>query len=99
MAGRYYPSEHPHRLNEDLRLLYDHVYQLQDQLAAAQAGKGVVTTGGKETTAKPTPQRDPGGPSTTKIAGLNVIGIPPKHQQVLMYNAESGQIEWGDIGP
>lgn len=46
---------------------------------------------------------DPGGPSTTKIAGLNVEGIPPVNGKavtnlsglpVLVWDKTTGQITW-----
>lgn len=99
--GRYYPNAHPKPLNDDLRILFDHVYSLQDQLAGERSGKGVVTTGaGGVSSAR---KADPGGPSTTKIAGLNVKAVPPQQGNqvaslsklpVLAYNPATGQVEW-----
>jgi hypothetical protein len=87
MTQRYYPNSHPPRLNEDLRLLYDHVYRMQDQLAQAYKRIGELE--------KPAPKNeDAGSPSHTKIAGLYVKGTPPQDGQKLTYVAASGQIEW-----
>lgn len=102
---RYYPNSHPQQLNDDLRILYDHVYQLQDQLATSrsempQAGKGVVTTGAGGTKRATLPE---GGPSSTKIGGLNVKAVPPQQGRqvaslsgipVLGYSEDTGEVEW-----
>ncbi len=91
--AKYYPNSHPPRLNEDLRLLYDHVYSLQDRMKAMQG----------ENVPKATPHVAPGGPSSTKIAGLNVHASPPTQGNqvttlsktpMLGYNARTGEIEW-----
>lgn len=90
MTQRYYPQGHPPRLNEDLRLLYDKVYALEDR---GRAGKP----------AEPSKVVAAGGPSNTKVAGLNVRGIPPASGAsvatlskipVLGYDVASGDITW-----
>lgn len=104
--GKYYPQQKDRRLNEDLRIAYDHIYGMQDQLS--QMGSRLEDAHVKLAdahsklngmAAKP----DPGGPSSTKIAGLNVKGVQPTNgnqvtnlsgKPVLAYNVESGQIEW-----
>lgn len=90
MTQRYYPQGHGPRLDEDLRLLYDHMYSQQDKGAAKPAeGKPAAAAAG--------------GPSNTKIAGLNVRGIPPANGAsvatlskipVLAYDSKSGDITW-----
>jgi hypothetical protein len=96
MTQRYYPNSHPPRLNEDLRLLYDGMYKMQDQLAKAHARIGEL----EKPAAK---QPEPGGPSNTKITGIAVKGVPPgtgtsvttmKGIPTLGYNSATGQIEW-----
>lgn len=93
MPTRYYPQHKDARVNEDFRILYDHMYQQQDAAAA--------------TAAKPAPPPAPstpdaGSPSHTKIAGLNVKATPPTSGNnvttlsgvpVLGYNSKTGQWE------
>jgi hypothetical protein len=88
--SRYYPQGHGPRLDEDLRLLYDHMYSQQDK---ARTGKPSA----------PSAIIKPGGPSNTQIAGLNVRGIPPQSGAsvttlskipVLAYDIASGDITW-----
>lgn len=88
--NRYYPS--PTKtgpLHDDFRLLFDHVYSLQNEL---QSTKGQLADMTSKHAALS--QQVANGPSTTKIAGLNVIGVPPTNGQQLTYNAATGQIEW-----
>jgi hypothetical protein len=91
MTERYYPQGHGKRLDEDLRLLYDKIYKMEDQTRAAKPAE--------EKPAAPAA----GGPSNTKIAGLNVRGIPPTSGAsvatlskipVLTYDSKSGDITW-----
>jgi hypothetical protein len=89
MTQRYYPQGHGPRLDEDLRLLYDHMYRTQGTSGKTTESKIVAPTAG--------------GPSTTKLAGLNVRGIPPASGApvtslsaipVLGYDIKSGDITW-----
>jgi hypothetical protein len=83
--NRYYPSKQKTGdLHDDFRLLFDHVYKLQDRMAAMTKAQGAAAPAGE----------DQGGPSTTKIAGLYVKGVVPQNGQKLTYNATTGQIEW-----
>lgn len=106
-AQRYYPQQKDPRLNEDLRIAYDHIYTMQghlsdlsSQLQEAHNGLRKAHARLDEMSRKP----DPGGPSSTKIAGLNVKGVEPVNgansvstftgTSLLGYNEKSGQIEW-----
>ncbi len=96
-SGRYYPQQKDPRLNEDLRLVYQMAYdahdradQLHSQLR--EAHKKLDEAHSKLATMQARPE--PGGPSTTKIAGLYVIGQPPSDADRLTYDASSGQIVW-----
>lgn len=106
-GGRYYPQQKNPRLNEDLRLVYQMAYdahdragQLESQLKDAHA----KLADAHNKIAKLSSKSDPGGPSTTKIAGLNVKGTEPTSGAnsitsfsgvpVLGYNPATGQIEW-----
>lgn len=105
-SQRYYPQQRDPRLNEDLRIAYDHIYTMQGHLSTLssqlqEAHKGLKDAHSKlnAMAAKP----DPGGPSSTKIAGLNVEGIPPASGKavtnlsglpVLTYDKATGQITW-----
>lgn len=83
----YYPSKAKTKdLHDDFRLLFSHVYKLQRQVADLH-GKLAATQ-------PPSSQSNLGGPSTTKIAGLNVHATPPQNGQKLTYNAATGEIEW-----
>jgi len=89
-TNRYYPS--PTKtgpLHDDFRLLFDHVYKLQDQLRDSHSKMAALQS--KHDTLK---QQVDNGPSTTKIQGLNVKGVPPTNGQKLTYNAATGDIEW-----
>jgi hypothetical protein len=91
----WYPQRGDYKSDQEfnnIRQLTDRIYKLQDQLAVLHKKSSTAEIGGKK-------EKPPNGASNTKIAGLYVVGEPPKHQQVLMYNANSGQIEWGDVGP
>jgi len=93
MSQRYYPQHKDARLTEDFRVAYDHIYQIQDQLAGMKATPAKAAA----------PAANPGGPSTTKIAGLNVHATPPMSGTsvatlskipTLGYNSKTGEIEW-----
>ena len=88
--SRYYPQGHGQRLDEDFRLLYDHMYAQQDKARVVKP-------------ATPSAIIKPGGPSNTQIGGLNVRGIPPQSGAsvttlskipVLGYDMASGDISW-----
>lgn len=88
-ANRHYPSrQKAGDLHDDFRILYDHVYEMRDQLKAAHGRiaelerKGTASGG------------DAGSPAATKIGGLYVKASVPANGQKLTYNAASGQIEW-----
>lgn len=88
--NRYYPS--PSKtgdLHNDFRLLFDHVYRLQDQLTDAHGRLAEMTKRHDALT-----QRVASGPSTTKIMGLNVKGTVPTNGQKLTYNAATGDLEF-----
>jgi len=87
---KYYPSpKKTGPLHDDFRLLFDHVYRQQDQIAELH-GKmkdDPKHGGGREPSA-------PGGPSSTKLTGLYVKGTPPVHGASPFYNQSSGQFEY-----
>ena len=88
--NRYYPS--PSKtgpLHDDFRKLFDHIYALHDRLADAHSQLADMTRRHDTLAAQVA-----GGPSTTKIAGLYVIGQPPNDADRLTYDAKSGQIIW-----
>ena len=88
--NRHYPSRQiTGPLHDDFRILYDHVYSLTDRLAASEKQLSEMKKA-HGTLA----QQVAGGPSTTKIAGLNVEAVVPEDGQQLTYNAATGQIEW-----
>lgn len=77
---RYYPSPdnyQNHQQWQDMRILYDHMHEVKE--------KGAEKA--------PVPTTKAGGPSNTKIAGLNVVGTPT-NGQTLKYNSKTGQLEW-----
>ena len=86
----HYPSKFKTgELDTEWRMVFDHMYaqqrhnaDVQGRLDAMEAKHG-----------KPLEEKA-GGPSTTKIAGLNVVGLPPKDADRLTYEAKSGQIVW-----
>lgn len=87
---RYYPSpDHyqSHQQWDDARQLFNHVYQMQDSLSTLHEKVG------KMTPTASTPATSENGPSSTKIAGLNVVGTPT-NGQALKYNGLTGQLEW-----
>jgi hypothetical protein len=98
-ANRYYPSPtKTGALHNDFRQLFDHVYSLQDELAAAKGRMAEMESKHGKLT-----QQVANGPSTTKIAGLNVKGTPPMQGTpvtslsgvpVLGYNSATGDIEF-----
>lgn len=96
MIKDYYPKHSDPRLTEDLRLLFDGLYELQGSAERAHARIGELQ---KPSAKSPSP----GGPSSTKIGGLNVRGIPPTSGAsvatlskipVLGYDATTGEITW-----
>jgi hypothetical protein len=97
--NRHYPSKFKTGdLHDDFRILYDHVYKLQDQMAAAEGRMADM-----ESKHGALASQVAGGPSSTKIAGLNVKGTEPQNGRavaslsgvpVLAYNAASGEIEF-----
>ncbi len=104
---RYYPQQKDPRLNEDLRIAYDHIYAMQDRLGALsgqlqEAHRSLKDAHSKLAAMSTKP--DPGGPSSTRIAGLYVKGTEPVNGAnsissftgvpVLGYNPKTGQIEW-----
>jgi hypothetical protein len=89
-ANRYYPSPtKTGALHEDFRKLFDHVYSLQDQLTAAHGKLAEM-----ESRHGKLSQQVANGPSTTKIQGLPIKGVPPMNGQALKWNAATGEIEW-----
>ena len=104
-ANQYYPSPaKAGNLHDDFRLLFDHVYDLQRRLGDAEgrvAEAHRMATEAKANAAQAVvgmrqPERGPDseGASSTKIAGLYVVGTPPANGQKLTYNSATGQIEW-----
>jgi hypothetical protein len=97
--NRYYPSPlKTKELHNDFRQLFDHVYALQDELASTKGRMAEM-----ETKHGKLSQQIANGPSTTKIAGLNVKGTPPaagtqvtnlSGVPVLGYNSATGDIEF-----
>ena len=87
MTQLYYPTSHPARLNEDLRLVYDQSYQNSDRLSTLEHKVGEMT--------KPAPAApSPSGPSNTKLTGIGVKAVPPGHGTSPFYNQTSGQFEY-----
>lgn len=103
---RYYPQQRDPRLNEDLRIAYDHIYTMQNHLSNLSSQLQTAHKGLRDAHAKldgMARKLEPGGPSSTKIAGLNVEGIPPASGKavtnlsglpVLTYDKATGQITW-----
>jgi len=97
--NRHYPSKFKTGdLHDDFRILYDHVYKMQDDLTAANSRMADM-----ESKHSALASQVAGGPSSTKIAGLNVKGTEPQNGRavtslsgvpVLAYNAASGEIEF-----
>ena len=88
--NRYYPSQaKTGPLHNDFRLLFDHVYELRDQLAKAHGRIADMEKQHGELS-----RTVANGPSTTKIAGLYVKGSVPNDADRLTYEAKSGQIVW-----
>jgi hypothetical protein len=88
--NRYYPSKQKTGpLHDDFRVLFDHVYRMQDDLAKTKGQLADMTAKHGQLA-----QQVANGPSTTKIAGLNVKGVQPVNGQKLTYVAASGDIEW-----
>jgi hypothetical protein len=88
--NRHYPSRTlTGPLHDDFRILYDHVYSLTDRLAKAEGDLREMTHRHDALS-----QQVANGPSTTKIAGLNVKAVVPQNGQQLTYNAATGDIEW-----
>lgn len=107
VAQRYYPQQKDPRLNEDLRIAYDHIYTMQGHLSRLSMQLQEAHQGLKDAHAKldgMAAKPDPGGPSSTRIAGLYVKGVEPVNgansvstftgTSLLGYNEKSGQIEW-----
>lgn len=95
-SQRYFPQQKDPRLNEDLRLVYQMAYdahdradQLHSQLQDAH--RKLAEAHGKlnAMAAKP----DPGGPSSTKIGGIFVKGVPPPSAGIPTYIQGTGQFE------
>jgi hypothetical protein len=86
MSQRYYPQHKDLRLNEDLRLLYDHMYQSQNKEENAAKVTPAAKSGKTESPG--------GGPSNTKLTGLAVKGTPPAHGASPFYNQATGQFEY-----
>lgn len=88
-AQRWYPHFDDHATHEAFRVAFDHLYALHDQVQAVHSQlKGTTPTGDG---AKPA---SAGGPSTTKIAGFRVHGVPPTNGQKLTFNSATQEIEW-----
>lgn len=88
--NNYYPHYDDGKLKGDFKKVFDHIYELQSQLREAHsrlAKHADASAAAKE----PAP---PGGASSTKIAGLYVIGQPPADADRLTYDAATGQIVW-----
>jgi hypothetical protein len=66
------------------RIMYQQFYALQDKV------EGMAKVG--NSTRKPEPEA--GGPSNTKIAGLNVSGSPSAATPHLVFNPATGELEW-----
>jgi hypothetical protein len=88
-VNRFYPERSNYQSDQqfqEVRNLYDMVYQMHDTM----------------TPGKPDPpssaSSNPGGPSTTKIGGLYVEGVPPSHGAAPTYNQTSGQFEYLTAG-
>jgi hypothetical protein len=86
----HYPSKFKTgELDTEWRQVFDHMYaqqrknaELEEKLAALTRKHGALQ------------QQVANGPSTTKIQGLNIKGVPPTNGQALKYNAATGDIEW-----
>ena len=97
--SRYYPSAFKvPELHQDLRILFDHMYDQQDRNKASDARMA-----GMEAQHGQLAEKVANGPSNTKIAGLNVKGMLPSKGTAVSnlgglptqcYNASSGEIEW-----
>jgi hypothetical protein len=88
--NRHYPSKFKTgALHDDFRILYDHVYDLQEKLATTQGKLDDMTEKHGKLA-----EQVANGPSTTKIAGLNVKAVVPQNGQKLTYNSATGDIEW-----
>ena len=88
--NRHYPSRQiTGPLHDDFRILYDHVYSLTDKLASTQ--KELADVKKSHGTLA---QQVANGPSTTKLQGIPIKGVPPQDGQVPTYKAATGEIEW-----
>lgn len=87
--NRYYPSPSKTKdLHNDFRLLFDHVYALQDQLKVAHTKLADLQS------RQSAPATAEGSPSHTKIGGFYVIGQPPNDADRLTFDAKTQQIVW-----
>lgn len=96
MSTLYYPNSHPPRLNEDFKVAFDHIYELQRQIADLKKSQSAAPP------PAPPASTGAGGPSTSMLNGLRVKAIPPTSGNavttlsqipVLGYNSTSGQWE------
>jgi hypothetical protein len=86
--NRYYPSPTKTKdLHNDFRLLFDHVYSLQDRLKETQGQLATMTKKHSDLASQVA-----NGPSTTKIGGLFVKAMTPNDGDRLTYDGASGQI-------
>ena len=101
VRANYYPHHSDPRLTEDFRVAYDHIYALRDQLQSMN--QQLQDTHQRLADAHGKIRELQAGPSTTKIQGLNVRGIPPTSGAavtnlskipVLTYDSTSGDITW-----
>jgi hypothetical protein len=89
--NHYYPSPaKTGALHDDFRKLFDGLYATQDRLKSTESQLTAMTAK-HDALAK---QVTAGGPSSTKIAGLNVHAAPPNDADRLTYSAATGEIVW-----
>ena len=94
---KWYPStaDFPDpKQHEAIRQILDLVYSQQGQIDASQEEHGKTAAALKSHDSRIKKTEEAGGPTTTKITGLRVKGVPPKDGQSLKYSAASGDIEW-----
>lgn len=95
----YPPRQKTGPLDDEWRQLYSHMYASRKQIEDLQTQMSFL----QKSHGKLQRQVAAGGPSSTKIAGLNVIGTPPQSGNkvsslsgvpVLGYNSSTGQFEY-----
>jgi len=97
MSDRWYPKQEHFKTWDEWnshKQAFDHIYALQDQMAAQHAELKKAHADLKTQMGTLQQQQFPNGPSNTKIQGLNVRGAPPTNGQTLKYNSATGDISW-----